>query len=320
METKTLPPDMEAIIRQMASVQLQVGQALLKKGLLQTLPLGKSESIAAGATFIDSAERSLSNVRSVLRTEPVAQDATNNVLSAPALRTEPGSAEQSLSNVRSVLRTEDTGKIFERAICLAYNTPYVGPYKYGLEKPMTLVPRLTKLTEIVPACVHTAARASRYDFTSADSHISAKTSKRRGAKVAPQVIGQCKPAKFCELVGITYEDVPTLKHWIQTHVTDVLPVLAAHTFDCLNVYWNAETDAIKVVRLREPIDWVAVQADAWTWTCSAEAWANSSTLQFRGIALVEFQFHTKSRTNMAIRWCYDNFLTLFRENLDITDL
>lgn len=205
---------------------------------------------------------------------------------------------------------------------MAYGTPYVGPYKYDLEKPAALAPRLAALVAMVPACVHTAARGARYDFTTVtgDKHISAKTSKRRGAKVAPQVIGQCQPAKFCELVGAgPFVDVPTLKHWIQTHVADVLPVLAAHTFDCLNVYWNAETDAIKVVRLREPIDFAAT-AGTWTWTCAADAWANSATLKFRGIALVEFQFHTASRTNMAIRWCYDNFLTLFRDHLDITEL
>ena len=238
----------------------------------------------------------------MLRTEPVAQGATNNVL--------------------SVLRTEDTGKIFERAICLAYNTPYVGPYKYGLEKPMTLAPRLAALVEMIPACTHTASRGARYDFTAEDNHLSAKTSKRRGAKVAPQVIGQCQPTKFCELVGIAFVDVPTLKHWIQTHVADVLPVLAAHTFDCPNVYWNAETDEIKIIRLREEIDFGAAGGgeSPYTWTCSADAWANSSTLKFRGVALVEFQFHTKSRTNMAIRWCYDNFLTLFRDHLHIVDL
>ena len=36
-------------------------------------------------------------------------------------------------------------------------------------------------------------------------------------------------------------------------------------------------------------------------------------------ALLEFQFHTKNRTNMAIRWCYENFLTIFKENLCIID-
>ncbi len=292
---------------------------------------GEIESdVAASAATNNTLTRS-----TVLMDTGSTEQSLSTVRIAKAILTEPVTTEQSLSTIRiaKAILTEDTGKIFERAICLAYDTPYVGPYKYGLEKPLTLAPRLAKLVELVPACVHTAARRSRYDFTAATTsghtHLSAKSSKRRGAKVAPQVIGQCKPIKFCELVGIAFVDVPTLKHWIQTHVTDILPVLAAHTFDCPNVYWNAETDEIKVVTLQETIDWTATATAAgeavaaespYTWTCSADAWANSSTLKFRGIALVEFQFHTKSRTNMAIRWCYDNFLTLFRDHLHIVDL
>ena len=53
------------------------------------------------------------------------------------------------------VKTEDTGKIFERAICLAYDIPYDGKYKYGLEEPTRLAPRLARLTELFPPCTHT---------------------------------------------------------------------------------------------------------------------------------------------------------------------
>ena len=35
------------------------------------------------------------------------------------------------------------------------------------------------------------------------------------------------------------------------------------------------------------------------------------------ISLLEFQFHKKNRTNMAIRWYYEHFLTIFNQNLCI---
>jgi hypothetical protein len=82
---------------------------------------------------------------------------------------------------KQVLQTEDTGKIFEMAICLAYNIPYDGNYKYGMEEPERLKHRLSKLLELFPMCSHTAKRGSRYDYTSdtdANKHLSAKTTKK----------------------------------------------------------------------------------------------------------------------------------------------
>jgi hypothetical protein len=60
------------------------------------------------------------------------------------------------------------------------------------------------------------------------------------------------------------------------------------------------------------------------WTKLGTDWNNSSTLKIktsRGfVPLVEFQFHSASRTNMAVRWCYDNVLDIFRDNFSITTL
>ena len=73
--------------------------------------------------------------------------------------------------------TEDTGKIFEMAICLAYGILYDGKYKYSMEIPEKLKPRLTKVVELFPMCSHTAKKGARYDFTSLTDetkHLSAK--------------------------------------------------------------------------------------------------------------------------------------------------
>jgi hypothetical protein len=222
------------------------------------------------------------------------------------------------------VKTEDTGKCFEMAICLAYGIPYDGRYKYGMEIPEKLKPRLSKLTELFPICTHTAKKGARYDYTAVDDttkHLSAKTTKKGGGKVAPQVVGQSQPKKFCEILNVPFTTIEALKKYIQENIKEVLPVLVEHTFDCPNIYYNKEKDTIQYITLTTPIDWA--QYD-YTWTRSWEDWANSSTLKVvenkNAVSLVEFQFHTASRTNMAIRWCYENFLTLFKDNLTIIDL
>ena len=83
----------------------------------------------------------------------------------------------------TTLLTEDTGKMFEMAICLAYGIPFDGKYKYGMELPIALQPRLAKLPTLFPKCTHSAKRGARYDFTCIDDttkHLSAKTIKKGG--------------------------------------------------------------------------------------------------------------------------------------------
>ena len=209
---------------------------------------------------------------------------------------------------RMPLLTEDLGKIFEKAICLYMGIEYDGKYKYSVEAAQALVPRLEQLGALFPsACLHSAKGGARYDFTGLDgrSHLSAKTSKALCGKVAPQVIGQPQPALFCEKLGIPFTDVAGLKQYIQENITSVLPVLMQHTFDCDTLYYNKARGTIKFVRLVKPIDWTAF---TFSWTKHWSAWNNSSTLKIEGrasgpVPLVEFQFHSKSRTNMAIRWC-----------------
>jgi hypothetical protein len=80
-----------------------------------------------------------------------------------------------------VLQTEDTGKMFEMAICLAYNIPYDGKYNYSMELPEKLKERLSKLLELFPVCIHTAKKGSRYDYTcltDESKHLSAKSTKK----------------------------------------------------------------------------------------------------------------------------------------------
>jgi hypothetical protein len=225
------------------------------------------------------------------------------------------------------VKTEDTGKMFEKAICNALGIAYDGNYKYCQQMATTLAETgLSKLKDYVPSDLkHTARKRARYDFTSASDnskHLSAKSTKGGCGKVAAQVIGQTSPRKFCEMVGIPFDgDLAALKQQIQTQIVRILPHLVAHTFDCPTLYYNQGKSSIRYVELVTPIDWSTY---TYTWTCPFETWSNSSTLKIaiggQEIGLVEFQFHTKSRSNMAIRWAYDNFLDIFKDHLRIVNL
>jgi hypothetical protein len=184
--------------------------------------------------------------------------------------------------------------------------------------------RLSKLLELFPVCIHTAKKGSRYDYTCLTDerkHLSAKSTKKGVGKIAPQVIGQSQPKKFCELIGVEYTTIPVLKQYIQTEIIKIIPILVDYTFDCPTIYYNKEKDTIRYITLTTPIEW---ENYSFKWTCDWVAWKNSSMLKViiegKEIALLEIQFHTKNRTNMAIRWCYENFLTIWKDNLTIYDL
>ena len=250
---------------------------------------------------------------------------TNNELVAPPVVPMP-----------TTLKTEDTGKIFEKAICDAYGIPFDGPFQYSQGEVDKLTPRLKRLVtdNLFPMCVHTASKGARYDFTAvADSgiHLSAKSNKKKGGKVAPQVVGQATPQKFweevcmCSSVAIAEPaiadptDPATLKKYIQENITTIMPMLWRYTFDSPIVYYVRDTDEIRFIAPaavaggNEP-DWSAFQ---YTWSRSYDKWANSTSLRViapggvKEETIMEFQFHTKSRQNMAVRWAIDKVLDLF---------
>ena len=231
----------------------------------------------------------------------------------------------SLQVKKMPLKTEDLGKLFEMAICFAYNVPYVGPYKYGMELSNKLKDRLSKLKDLFPTPVHTATKGARYDFTAMkddkEVYLSAKSTKTKGGKVAPQVVGQAQPKYFCEVLSIPYEDVPSLKKFLQENIQTILPKLVQYTFDCSTLYYHQEKDTIRYITLQKEIDWSSYQ---YQWTRAYNEWTNSATLKIKKdlifVPILEIQFHTKSRTNMAVRWYYENFLSFFQDHLSIIPL
>ena len=216
------------------------------------------------------------------------------------------------------LETEGTGKMFEMAICRANDTPFVGKYKYNIETPERLRPRLAKLFES-HKYIHTAEKNGRFDFTRIDSpgHLSAKTNKDKDNGVAVQGIGQRNPKDFCEAIGIPYTTLSELKQYIQSNIEIILPVLVTYTFDCPILYHNEKADTIRHITLTTPFEWEKYE---YTWSRPWDQWTNSSTLYIDKQGLLEFQFHSKSRTNMAIRWKFEKMLHFFKPHFSILDI
>jgi hypothetical protein len=214
------------------------------------------------------------------------------------------------------LKTEDTGKIFEKAICLLYDIPYVGKYKYSIEDAEILKTRLSKLIYLFPKCNHTSEKGGRYDYTSVDGtqYLSAKTTKSQG-KIAPEVIGQASIPKFCKLLNIEELDSKNLKKYIQENIVDILKILIDYTLSCDLIYYNKKKDTIRYIKLKTEIPFENFE---YKWTKNWNEWNNSTTLKINNISLLEFQFHKKSRKNMAIRWFFEQFIILFDDYLSIT--
>ena len=229
-------------------------------------------------------------------------------------------------NIKPIHLTEDIGKMFEMAICMVYETSYNGKYKYDLVLPNLLQQRLCKMKEIfIDKYTHNGGQ-HKYDFTNdltKDKHISAKTTKKGVGKIAPQTIGQCSPKKFCLILEIEYISNLELKKYIQTNIKTVLPILCKNTFNknTSMIYYNHDKSTIRIINLVNDIDF---SKQDYVWTNQYDTWNNSSVVKIKKdnkfVSLVEFQFHSTSRTNMAIRWFCENFLDMFRNNLTIVDL
>jgi len=232
-------------------------------------------------------------------------------------------------------RTEDTGIHLESVLCDVLGIPCNNKNKNDYraefrEEAEMLFPRLRQMSETHGfqryGFTHTAAGGNPYDYTSTinpDIRLSLKSAKHKDkAKVAPHTIGQASPLKFAEFVGLEegQTDQSNLKKWIQENTTSVLEAVAKNTFDCPVIYYNKGASTLQHIRLRAPIDW---SKHEYVWTKPYAQWNNSSTLKVRlpdgkYRAILEVQFHSKSRSNMAVRWAFDALLVVFAANFDIT--
>lgn len=219
------------------------------------------------------------------------------------------------------LLTEDTGKVFEKAICMRYGIEYQGKYKYGDERATAIQPLLVELPVVFPQCVHTAEKGSQYDFTSTDGqrHLSAKTCKRGKGKVAPQQFGQCSVQKLWDKMGwCLCDDDGGRRKQIQDEVCSLMPLFEEFTFDCDVIYYHEKKQFVKYIRKLGPIEW---DKEEFSWTKTWDKWSNSTTLKVkRGtkfISIFEFQFHSGGRSNMCNRWTMENVLEAFADKFEV---
>jgi hypothetical protein len=218
--------------------------------------------------------------------------------------------------------TEDLGKIFEMALCLYYDIPYDGNYKYSLEEAHSLKNKLINLKNVFPYAIkHCASRGSKYDFECIDDstiHLSAKTTKKDG-KVCPQVIGQPSRKKFCEFFALDpTTSLEQIKYYIINNITNLLQVYSAHTFDCPILYYNKHKNLLAFIILKEHINWSNYSIN-FSHNEKNKLWNESSSISIDGITIGEFQVHNK-RDCIKFRWCFEKILTLFQEHFIINNL
>ena len=218
--------------------------------------------------------------------------------------------------------TEDLGKIFEMALCLYYETPYDGNYKYSLEHAHSLKNKLTNLKNVFPYTIkHCASRGSKYDFECVDDkniHLSAKTSKKDG-KVCPQVIGQPSRKKFCEFFALDpITSLEQIKLYIINNIANLLQVYSVNTFDCPILYYNKHKNLLALIVLKEHITW-SNYTIKFSHNVKNKLWNESSSISIDGITIGEFQVHNK-RDCIKFRWCFEKLLTLFEAHFTINNL
>lgn len=220
------------------------------------------------------------------------------------------------------LLTEDLGKIFEMAICLLYETPFDGKYKYSMDEATSLMLSIRGLKEAFSFPIkHTAKNGNQYDFEGSecsDIKLSAKTTKKDG-KVCPQVIGQPSKKKFCTYFGlpesITMDEIKT---HIELKTTAILDIYFHYTFDCPIIYYNKKKGLLLFVINNRPIDWTKVEIQ-FSHKIKNKTWNESSSISVSGTSIGEFQVHNH-RDCIKFRWCFEKMLELFADYFEIVDI
>jgi len=235
----------------------------------------------------------------------------------------PNSKSNTIKAIKPKVVTEDLGKIFEMAICLLYNTPYNGKYKYSLSAAENLSNKISNIKKLLPnTLIHTAKNGSRYDFTLTDTdqveYVSAKTTKK-GDKVCPQVIGQPSKKKFCSYFELDNSiSISDIKLYIEENVHKMLEKYFEYTFDCPIIYYNQQQDLCLFIKKREDIEWSKHKIE-FSHIIKGKEWNESTSITSQGSTLGEFQVHNH-RDNIKFRWNLLNVIKMFENNFEVTKI
>lgn len=229
---------------------------------------------------------------------------------------------EAANDTKPTVVTEDLGKIFEMAICLLYNTPYVGKFKYSMSDAEKLRDKITALKKLFPQNItHTAEKGARYDFTSTDKeglYLSAKTTKKCD-KVCPQVIGQPSKKKFCQHFGVDNSiTIPDIKKYIQDNIQSMLQKYFEYTCDCPIIYYNQHKNLFLFVKNTNDIVWTDYAIE-FSHIKKDKEWNESTTISIQDVSIGEFQVHNH-RDNIKFRWCFENLLHKFKDHFEIVNI
>lgn len=227
---------------------------------------------------------------------------------------------------KPIVKTEDTGKIFEKAICLFFEIEFNGKFKYNIKEANEIKTLLDNLKLYFPyqKIIHSANNHGRYDFTAINDkgkevYLSAKTTKGKGqSKVCPQVIGQPTKEKFCKINNLqilsTNDDI---KLFIKNNLILLLNNYFEYTFDNNIIFYNNKTKKIIYIIKTKNIKWNDYKLIL---KCKKQEWNESTTLYIiidnKEISIGEFQVHTH-RNCIKFRWCFENLLNIFKNYFEI---
>jgi hypothetical protein len=208
------------------------------------------------------------------------------------------------------------------AICLLYNTPYVGKFKYSMSDAEKLRDKIIPLKKVFPQNItHTAEKGARYDFTCIDKdglYLSAKSTKK-GDKVCPQVIGQPSKKKFCQHFGLDNSiTIPDIKKYIQENIQNMLQKYFEYTCDCPIIYYNQHKNLFLFVKKINDIVWNDYVIE-FSHIKKDKEWNESTTISIQDVSIGEFQVHNH-RDNIKFRWCFENLIDKFKYHFEVVNI
>ena len=228
------------------------------------------------------------------------------------------------------LQTEDTGKILERALCYALQTPFNGNFKYSEEKATSLAAKLAPLKSTLTGYKHTGDHNNLYDFMkSPEEHLSVKSVKHKSSwKICPQIIGQTTKKKFCERFAVattpTTQSPQTtpeqsIKTYIENNTIALLEAYVSTTFHSPVLFYCEDTQEILLISLTTPINWSSHNLE-FLHKKKNKPWNESTTLKIiddtKEYSLGEFQIHNH-RDGVKFRFDLKTLINVLSANFTV---
>ena len=155
-----------------------------------------------------------------------------------------------------------------------------------------------------------------------DATLSIRTNKK-GAKVAPRVVGQCGIDRFNEhfsdIAGYEITNKSQIKRVIWDNIHLMLPVFLDYLLMSDYTVWfygNGEEWEYEIINKDSYVD-METERSNYSFTKDLNAWNESTTLKYKGISIAEIQIH-KNRT-FKLRFIMNKLLQFLTEQKKTTE-